>query len=194
MIYLTTTIENIDTIEKYIILLLGVKDYESVQNRAYIQREIYVLSRSFLDLKSKSDYKPYFLGPYSIHVSNAIITLTEMGLVRMKTCRIELTDDGRSVFNALKDTMNEQTIRSIAKAKIHLNDLSTHELSAIIHFSYLAEDGDLNDEDLQKSRKSVAMSLYQKHKVDAQKAADIAGESLEKFLANFKTATYGHAV
>ena len=182
--------------ERHIVLLLGVKDFEPVQNRAYLQREMYVLSHSFQELSVKTDYKPYLLGPYSITVVDAITTLTNLKLIRMKTGRIELTSDGKHVFNMLKNITDEQTIQKIAESKVHLNDLSTHELSAIIHFSYLSDSDEakaLNDDDVLKNRRQIAVSLYKKNKVSVQKAADIAGESLKDFLEKFKTANYQNA-
>lgn len=190
------SVDEINVVERYIILLLGVKDFEFVQNRAYLQREMYVLSHSFKELSVKTCYKSYFLGPYSVNVSDAITTLTNLKLIRMKTDRIELTVGGKHVFNTLKNITDEQTIQKIAESKVHLNDLSMHELSAIIHFSYLFDNNatkTLNDDDVLKSRRQIAVSLYQKNKVGAQKAADIAGESLKDFLENFKTANYQNA-
>ena len=189
-----TTIKNIGPVERYIILLLGVKDFEPVQNRAYLQREVYILSHSFRELSVKTRYQAYFLGPYSIAVSDAIASLIDKKLATMKTDRIELTVDGKRTFNMLKVKTDTRTIQKIADSKIYLNDLSTDELSAIIHFSYLSGNDTLNDNDLLKSRRHVAVSLYQKNKISAEKASEIAGETLKDFLANFKTANYQMAV
>ena len=188
-----TIIKNLGTVERYIILLLGVKDFEPVQNRAYLQREIYILSHSFQELSVKTRYQAYFLGPYSIAVSDAIASLIDKKLATMKTDRIELTIDGKRTFNMLKVKTDTRTIQKIADSKIYLNDLSTDELSAIIHFSYLSGNDTLND-DLLKSRRHVAVSLYQKNKISVEKASEIAGETLKDFLANFKTANYQMAV
>lgn len=190
---MVAVIDDLDIVERYMILLLGVKDFEPVLNRAYLQREMYVMSQMFENLSVKTNYQPYFLGPYSATVSGSITSLTNLELIRMKTDRIELTRSGKQCFTMLKNIANEQTIQKIAESKVYLNDLSTDELSVIIHFSYLSKHETLNDEDVLKSRKQIAVSLYQKNKVDAQKAADIAGETLKDFLANFKTANYQHA-
>ena len=190
---MVAVIDDLDIVERYMILLLGVKDFEPVRNRAYLQREMYVMSQMFENLSVKTNYQPYFLGPYSATVSGSITSLTNLELIRMKTDRIELTRSGKQCFTMLKNIANEQTIQKIAESKVYLNDLSTDELSVIIHFSYLSKHETLNDEDVLKSRKQIAVSLYQKNKVDAQKAADIAGETLKDFLANFKTANYQHA-
>ena len=86
----------------------------------------------------------------------------------------------------LKKNSEEKVIQKIKEFKGFLNDLTKDELLAFTYFSYPSqnelEKESIEYKDLIPKRKRLAISMYQKGKISAQKAAQIAGEHLEDFL------------
>ena len=151
---------------------------------------MYVLQNLFTELADETDYEPYFLGPYSEIVANEAEHLKDSDLIRAEPGKFELTSDGKKVFDILKNRSNKEKIQKIEEFKELFNDLTKDELLAFIYFSYPSQN-ELEKEsieyaDLLQKRRNIAISLYQKDKISAQKAAQIAGEPLEDFLQELK--------
>lgn len=183
-------IEQLNYVDQFILLLLGAKNSESIPGPIHLQKEMYVLQNLFTELADETDYEPYFLGPYSEIVANEAEHLKDSDLIRAEPGKFELTSDGKKVFDILKNRSNKEKIQKIEEFKELFNDLTKDELLAFIYFSYPSQN-ELEKEsieyaDLLQKRRNIAISLYQKDKISAQKAAQIAGEPLEDFLQELK--------
>ena len=183
-------IEQLNYVDQFILLLLGAKNSESIPGPIHLQKEMYVLQNLFTELADETDYEPYFLGSYSEIVANEAEHLKDSDLIRAELGKFELTSDGKKVFDILKNKSNKEKIQKIEEFKELFNDLTKDELLAFIYFSYPSQN-ELEKESIEyavllQKRRKVAISLYQKDKISAQKAAQIAGEPLEDFLQELK--------
>ena len=190
MSMLNEKIEQLNYVDQFILLLLGAKNSESIPSPTHLQKEMYVLQNLFTELADETDYEPYFLGPYSEIVANEAEHLNDSDLIRTEPGKFELTSDGKKVFDILKNKSNKEKIQKIEEFKELFNDLTKDELLAFIYFSYPSQN-ELEKEsieyaDLLQKRRKIAISLYQKDKISAQKATQIAGEPLEDFLQELK--------
>lgn len=183
-------IEQFNDVDRFILLLLGAKNSESVPGPIHFQKEMYLLQNLFPKLADETDYDAYLLEPHSEIVADEAEQLESAGLIRAKTGNLELTSDGKKVFNILKKRSSKEETRKIEEFKELLNDLTKDELLAFIYFSYPSQDElekeSIEYKDLLPKRKKLAISMYQRGKISAQKAAQIAGEHLEDFLKELK--------
>ena len=183
---ITEKIDQLNNVRRFILLLLGAKNAEPVPGPIYLQKEMYLLQKIFPELADETDFEPCFLGPHSEIVSDEIEQLALSDLISAKPDRIEITSDGIKALNVMKEKSNGKEIQKIEEFKDLLNDLTGDELLSFIYFSYPSQD-ELEKEsveykDLLPKRRRLAMSMYRKEKISAQKAAQIAGEYLEDFL------------
>ena len=185
-------IEQLNHVDRFILLLLGTKNAEPVPGPVHLQKEMYLLQNLFPELADEADYEPNFLGPYSEAVAGGAERLASSDLTRAGPKGFELTPDGKKVFDILKKGSSEEEVRKAGEFKDLLNDLSVDELLTFVYFSYPSETG-LEKEsaeyrNLLPRRGKLAMSMYQREKISAQKAAQIAGMHLEDFLGGLKSA------
>lgn len=187
----TEKIEQLNRVDRFILLLLGAKNSEPIPGPIHLQKEMYLLQKLFPKLADETDYEPYFLGPYSEIVSDEVEQLASSGMVSAKPGRIELTPDGNKAFGIMKEKSSEKEMQKVEEFKELLNDLTKDELLAFIYFSYPSQN-ELEKEsieyiDLLTKRPRLALSMYRKGKISAQKAAQIADKHLEDFLEGLKT-------
>ena len=187
-------IGQLNRVDRFILLLLGVKNAEPVPGQIHLQKEMYLLRNLFPELADEAGYEPNFLGPYSEAVAGGAERLASSDLIRADPKGFELTPDGKKAFDILKkgSSEEEEEVRKAGEFKDLLNDLSVDELLAFVYFSYPSETG-LEKEsaeygNLLPRRGKLAMSMYQREKISAQKAAQIAGMHLEDFLEGLKGA------
>jgi len=179
-------------VDRFILLLLGAKNSEPVPGPVHLQKEMYLLQNLFPKLAAETDYDPYFLGPHSEIVADEAEQLALSGLIRAEPGKLELTSDGKKTVDILKKASSKTEIQKIEEFKEFLNDLTRDELLAFTYFSYPAreelEKESTEHRDLLPRRRSLAVSMYRKDKISAQKAAEMAGEHLEDFLEELKNA------
>ena len=91
----------------------------------------------------------------------------------------------------LKQDSEPEVLQQIAEFKELLNDLTYDELLAFVYFSHPSLEEIIGEsswyEEFLPIRERLAISLYEKDKVSAQKAAQIAGEYLGDFLKKIKS-------
>ena len=179
-------IAELNEVDKFILLLLGAKNKEPIPGPIHLQKEMFILSNLFPVLDDETDYEPYFLGPHSEIVAGEAEQLSMSGLINAVSGNIRLTKDGIEAYQKLMKNASENEIEKIEEFKDFLNDLTKDELLAFIYFSYPSveelEKESIEYKDLLPKRKKLAISLYKKEKLSAQKAAQIAGEDLEDFI------------
>lgn len=183
-------IEQLNEVDKFILLLLGTKNLEPIPGQIHLQKEMYLLQNVFPQLQEETDFEPYFLGPHSEIVAYEEEELAKSKLIDIRGGVIRLTSEGRSVFQELLKKSGKGEIEKIQEFKEFLNDLSKDELLAFVYFSYPSpeelEKESIEYKELLPKRKKLAISLYRKDKISAQKAAQIAGIDLEDFLKELK--------
>ena len=178
----------LDTLGKFVVLLAGARQCEPVPGMVHLQKEVYLLQKLFPELAGQAGYEPR-LGPHSKAVKEEAERLVSSGLISRDGGRFELTGDGRAAFGDLKSEMPGE-LEKAEDFKELLNDLSELELMALVYFSGPVrglENEAPEHRDLAGQRARLAMSMYQKDKISAQKAAQIAGMYLGDFIGEIKT-------
>jgi len=179
-------IAQLNEVDRFILLLLGAKNKEPVPGPIFFQKEMFLLSDLFPELGDETDYEPYFLGPHSEIVADEAEQLSMSGLIKADPGNIRLTKDGEDVFLKIIKKAPKEELEKIEEFKDFLNDLTKDELLAFTYFSYPSveelEKESIEYKDLLPKRKKLAISLYKKDKISAQKAAQIAGDDLEDFI------------
>jgi predicted HTH domain antitoxin len=100
-----------------------------------------------------------------------------------------LTEEGKFVANDLMKNTRKREIQRIEEFNELLNDLSKDEILAFIYFSYPLieiEKESIEYKDILPKRIRIALSLYKKGKISAQKAAQIAGEDLQDLIVSLR--------
>lgn len=174
----------ISTLDKFILLLAGVRECESINVKTHLQKEMYILQKRFVELADEAGYEPDLAGPYSKAVEDEVERLESIKLIGTDRERVNLTADGRAVFDRIKRGMGED-LESIDELKETLNDLSKRELMALVYLPEpikILEEESSEYEDVVRQREDLAMAMYEKDKISVQKAAQIAGMYLGDFL------------
>ena len=183
-------VEQLNEVDKFIILLAGANESEPIPGPLHLQKEMYLLQNLFSDLADETDYEPYFMGQHSEIVANELEELKLSRLMKGSPGPITLTADGDAVLARLRKTSDQERIKKVEEFKEILNDMTKKELLAFVYFSDPAQDVLAEEstefKDIAQNRKHLAISMYKKDKISAQKAAEIAGESLEDFLDELK--------
>lgn len=184
-------IAQLNEVDRFIMVLAGAKESESIPGPLHLQKEIYLLQKLFPNLAIETDYEPYLMGPHSEVVADELAELESSGLIRNASGSIKLTSDGNKVSMILRKRSNKKEIEKIEEFKELLNDMTKDELLAFTYLSDPAqevlEEESMRYEDIVRNRKQLAISMYRKGKISAQKAAEIAGESFENFFIQLKS-------
>lgn len=190
MVNINDKIAQLNEVDRFILLLLGAKNSEPVPGPIHLQKEMFLLQNMFPNLAEETDFEPYFLGPHSEIVADEAEQLKMSGLIKAEPRNIKLTPEGKTAFEMLLKKSDKNEIHKIEEFKEFLNDLSKDELLTFIYFGYpitdLAKES-IEYKQLLPRRKKLALSLYKKDKLSAQRAAQIAGEDLEDFIKELKS-------
>jgi len=190
MISINDKLAQLNEVDRFLLLLLGAKNSEPVPGPIHLQKEMFLLQNMFPNLAAETDFEPYFLGPHSEIVQDEAEQLKMSGLIKAEPGNIKLTPDGKAAFDVLIKKSDKVEVQKIEEFKEFLNDLSKDELLTFIYFGYpitdLAKES-IEYKVLLPKRKRLAISLYKKDKISAQKASQIAGEDLEDFIKELKT-------
>ncbi len=182
-------IEQLNEVDRFIILLMGAKESEPIPGRLHLQKEIYLLQDLFQDLARDTDYDPYLFGRYSQVVTDELEELESSGLVTSRD-GLRLTEEGSAALAALKKKSSKREIEKVEEFKELLNDMTGDELLAFVYLSD-PDQNSLETESVKyqriiRNRKQLAISMYRKDKISAQKAAEIAGENFQDFFTELK--------
>ena len=180
-------IADLSSIQKYILVLLSSNNYESIKGNLWLQKELFMLSQTYDDLKNESEFEAYFLGPHSEVVEEEFDDMLQAGLVDREESKIKLTPRGKEIGVYLCQKINNENQKFISDLKEFLNDLSQDELLGFIYFSYPEmRKESIKFENIKQKRNTIALSLYRKGKISVGKAAEIAGMTIETFIRFLK--------
>lgn len=174
-------------VRKFILLLLNAKAAAPIPGLLWLQKEIFLLQDIFPSLAEQLDFEPYPTGPHSEIVANELEELRRSNLL-MTGGNFCLTERGKIFANYLLQITNQREIQKIEEFKELLNGLSKDELLAFIYFSYPVTEIEKESVEYKRillKRIKIALSLYEKDKISAQKAAQIAGENLQDFIESY---------
>lgn len=176
-------LDDLTLTQKYIVLLLGANDFQPLRGNLWLQKELFVLSEAFEDLREESDFEPYFLGPHSEFVEDEVDDLIQVGLIEKEKNQPGLTEFGRDIHREISRNIEKKRIETVSDMKDLLNNMTERELLGFIYFSFpeMKEESPRFKE-IERDRKRIAMSLLRRGKISVEKASNIAGVSVERLI------------
>lgn len=176
-------IEDMSELQKYIVLLLSASNKESIKGNTWFQKELFLIAKNIKEVEEEASFDSDMYGPYSENAQEQLEGLEMDEVVTKDGNRMHLSSLGAQIAQKIEQKIPKQKLEMIAEFKTLLNDLSDDEVLTFIYFTFpeFTEES-LVLEKINKNRKPIAIKLYKKGKISLQRAAEIAGESLEKFV------------
>lgn len=179
----TTEVNEVDA---YLLALLASDRGAPIPGKLHLQKEMYLLQRAVPTLGEQLDFEPYFLGPHSLMVEDEADELERSGYLTYKAgIGYSLAARGAQLVPKVLQSLPKRHAERVEEFKHLLNDLTNDELLAFIYFGYPSSEVERESAEyrsLLPRREELARSLFNKKKVSAERAAEIAGVSLEDFI------------
>jgi predicted HTH domain antitoxin len=185
-------IDQLDTVERYLLLLLYAPDHTDVfarpvRGRTWLQKEMFLLSKLTGELEEKTEYDPNIMGSYSQIVDEVEDQFYISEYEERIGDSMKLSLEGKKLAEEVWLKANDREKRIVAGVKTLLNDMSQLELLGFIYTEY--PETAVNSEkkaEVEARRLEIAISLLQKGKVPLDKAAQVAKQSTNSFLQELK--------
>lgn len=176
-------LEDMSELQKYIVLLLSANNKESIKGNTWFQKELFLIAKNIKEVEEEASFISDFYGPFSENAKEQLDDLALDEVVVKNGNQVSLSKFGSQVAQKIEDKTPKQRLEMIAEFKSLLNDLNDDEVLTFIYFAFPEfTDESLVLEKIKKNRKQVALRLFKKQKVSVQRAAEIAGEPLERFI------------
>ncbi|MGQ9722386.1 MAG: hypothetical protein ACUVXA_13805 [Candidatus Jordarchaeum sp.] len=172
----------IEIIERYIILLLGVEN-KPIPSPLHLQKELFILSKANPKIGEFVTFEKHYYGPYSEDIDelikNPVFHTNAYQLDRKKSIR--LTPEGREIYNKLvrdySDNPKLKALLGMMKMVREMYDkLSKEELLFLIYLTYneYKQKSRISDELLsQQKRKEIAKKLMEKGVITEERYVEL---------------------
>lgn len=176
-------LEDMSELQKTIVLLLKANDNEAIKGKTWFQKELFLIAKNVKEVAEEASFGSDMFGPYSETAKEQLEQLELDDLVNKEGSKVQLTRFGSEIARKIEQKTPKQRLEMIAEFKALLNDLNDDEVLTFIYFTFpeFTEESLVLDK-INRNRKPVAIKLYKKGKISLQRAAEIAGEPLEKFF------------
>jgi len=180
-------LEDMSELQQYIVLLLSSNNKESIKGNTWFQKELFLIAKNITEIEEEASFISDFYGPFSENAKEQLSELELDEIVGKDGNKMFLSKLGFQVAQKIEQKTPKQRLEMISDFKNLLNDLNEDEVLTIIYFTFpeFTEESLVLDR-INKNRKSVALKLYKKEKISVQRAAEIAGEPLEKFVRDIE--------
>ena len=183
MAELDNIIEDMSELQKYIVLLLSSNGKESIRGNILFQKELFLIAQNIKEVGEEASFISDFYGPFSENAKEQLEELELDEIVNKDGNRMFLSSIGSQVAQKIGQKIPQKKLEMISEFKSLLNDLNEDEVLTFIYFTFPEfTDESLVLDNIKKNRKQIALKLYKKEKLSIQRAAEIAGEPLEKFI------------
>ncbi|MDG6954657.1 MAG: hypothetical protein JRN33_06735 [Nitrososphaerota archaeon] len=184
-----SNLQFLSPVERFLLMLLAApgnqsKGHEPVKGKTWLQKEMFFISQNVGDLNELAGFENYRYGAYSEVIEDVLDQLITDRYVEVETGKIQLSGKGVPFARQLWESATKEEKDIVQEIKALLNDMTNDEL---LGFSYSAYPDMKQNSDfakiLEKEKFKIALSLLRKGKVSREKAAEIAGQPLARFLA-----------
>ena len=134
--------DSVELIERYIILLLGVRD-RPIPTATHVQKELFALTRANPRIAERMTFDRHHLGPYSDDVGSISRNpiYHKDAYVMDEYNRLHLTDSGRAVLDDLvSDNSGDPRFRELLAIMTMVrdlyDDLTVDEVLFLVHVTY----------------------------------------------------------
>lgn len=162
-----------EMVPKYIILAVYLND-EPITGNTKLQQIMFLLSDVVEEVRDDCNYDADMYGPYSEIVAYELNYLTEMGVLYSVGNKIGTTPMGQDIAKELLKRERREIINLLSKYKAFLNDLTINEALAYVYLAYPSmTSASTKIDDLKPNMENYIMSLVEKQKISAQRAAEL---------------------
>lgn len=163
-------VDEVEVIERYILLLLGVID-KSIPSLIHLEKELFILSRVNPLISTFLVFEKHYYGPYSDDVRELIVHPSYYsGAIEYVNNKIHLTEKGRKDYKSLMEDYSDNSkfkefIALMKKTREIYEKLSVEELLFLIYLTYpeYREASEVSDKLLLKNkRKEISSRLLKK--------------------------------
>ncbi len=171
--------------KEFIYLLAFIHQYLEKSKKDFIdttflQKAIFLLSRSVSVLEKALLFRPHELGPHSYKLENAVLATLINDEILEKKIRTHdkiffLTEEGKGIANESFDSLTEKEKNVVDWVVDQLIGLTLYELLALVYYTY--EDMTIKSEiknEIDSKREELALSLFNKGKISFEKTSEIA--------------------
>jgi hypothetical protein len=134
--------DNVELIERYIILLLGVRD-RPIPTATHLQKELFALTKANPRMAEHISFDKHYYGPFSDDVrSISMSPIYHTDAYVMDTSnRLHLTDSGRVVFDCLcsensKSPRYQELLAIMTMVRDLYDDLTVNEVLFLVYVTY----------------------------------------------------------
>ncbi len=176
-------VEDLTDLDLAILQLLHAGDNAPLKGEVAFQNEMFLIADYIEKIREQAVFTPHIFGPYSEAAEKGMGNLKSRGLVEEKYHEYHITPHGVAALNKAKSAFTAEQVEAIQGYKEFLNDLSRDEILLFVYVSYpdFIEKSAVYERVIRK-RIPIAISLYKKEKISLEKAAFLAGLTVEKFL------------
>ena len=179
--------EELSDLDIAILHLLKAKNASKIKGKVVFQKEIFLISNYIKKIEDKADFIPHSFGPYSESAEISMDELVSLGLVEKSDNGYKISKDGILALNKVKHIFSDEELEAIDDFKDFMNNLQNDEILLFVYVSFpdFTKESAVFQRVIDK-RLPYSASLYKKGKISLEKAAFLAGISIEKFLDYLK--------
>lgn len=177
-----------DVGKQYLLYLLNANNQEPIKGKTKLIKELFFIANNVPSLQQNLNFEPDSYGPSS---DKAINNLEEMSLLNLIKVENNSSPKVYSLTKLGKEFLEESNenidVLLIEDMKSLINDLTKDELLALVYFTFPeTTDESLVKGEIDRDKVRLAINLYKKDKISLEKASEIAGLPLLKFLELIK--------
>ncbi len=178
--------DEIEAIERYIILLLGSVDSRPIPSATHLQKELFVLSKANKKMQDIIDFEKHHFGPYSSEidsVSKNPVHFSDAFVFDSNLRKLYLTDKGKGIYDEIRRQNQNNPGFSEFHAMIQMvrnlyDRLTTKELLFLIYSTYedYTEKSSVSNDLLSSpKREMLAKSLLRRGLITEERYAELVG-------------------
>ncbi|NOQ54703.1 MAG: hypothetical protein GQ558_08895 [Thermoplasmata archaeon] len=176
--------DNVKVIERYIILLLGVRE-RPIPTATHLQKELFALTKANPRMADHISFDKHYYGPFSDDVKS--ISLSPIyhrdAYIMDAYNRLHLTESGGEMFNDLiSDNSDRPRFQELLAMMMMVrdlyDDLSTNEVLFLVYVTYeeYTERSSLSDELLSPTkRRQLSKRLLEKGAITSERYEELVG-------------------
>lgn len=180
-----------DQSKQYLLFLLNNSNKSGI-NKTKLMKELFFISKNVPSLEDDLAFEKDNYGPNSEKVNVLLEEMSQVGLIKSKqgnykdkkSFKYTIDKYGKKFVDEAEDEIDHELVGDMYKL---FEGLTVDETLALTYFNYpeMTEESLVKDE-IWGKRERLAFNLYNKHKISASKASEIAGIPLKSFLKKLK--------
>lgn len=180
-------LKDYNELQKFIILLTGAADNKPIKGSIKLQKILFMLSNG-IDGIREGAFDAHLYGPFSKTIDQELQYLGQIGVLGNIHGEITLTETGREIAKDMaKDDTTRDILEILTEYKETFNNLTDKELLTYVYLAYPdAAKASADYEHLRSNMEDHIISMVKKHKITAQRAAELLKKPLPYVMKRMK--------